>query len=102
MLTRPTGRAIVHALQLAVPGSPELRELARRLTAGRLGAVQQRLDEATAAGQLPPVDPAQLNELLAGPVHYRVNTGGEFTHADAERTVDVVLAGIRATASAQG
>lgn len=97
-LITPTGRAIVQALQLAAPGSPDLHELARRLTAERLAAVQRRLDGATAAGQLPPVDAAQLNELLAGPVHYRVNAGEEFTRADAERIVDVVLAGLRSTA----
>ena len=50
-------------------------------------------------GELPPVDYALFGEMISGPVHLIVNRGlRPFTRADAERIVDVVLAGIRATA----
>lgn len=49
-------------------------------------------------GELPPVDISLLGEMISGPVHLIVNRGiRPFTRADAERIVDVVLAGIRAT-----
>jgi hypothetical protein len=57
------------------------------------------VDLAIDRGELPPVDTSLLGEMLSGPVHLIVNRGiRPFTRADAERIVDVVLAGIRATA----
>jgi hypothetical protein len=61
--------------------------------------MRHRVDLAIDRGELPPVDRTLLGELLSGPVHVIVNRGiRPFTRADAERSVDVVLAGVRATA----
>jgi hypothetical protein len=60
----------------------------------------RRVALAVERGELPPVDTSLLGEMLSGPVHLIANRGlRPFTRADAERIVDVVLAGIRATAS---
>lgn len=42
-------------------------------------------------------DPGVATELLVGPVYFRVMFGGELTRDFAERVVDSVLAGFRAT-----
>ena len=78
--------------------SPASQALTRILDQ-RVAAMQRRVDTAVDRGELPPVDSAFLGEMISGPVHLIANRGmRRFTRTDAERIVDVVLAGIRATA----
>jgi AcrR family transcriptional regulator len=96
-LDRPTARALLLATQ-ATHESPAVRRTATRILEARAAATQRRVDLAIDRGELPPVDCSLLGEMLSGPVHLIVNRGlRPFTRADAERIVDVVLAGIRAT-----
>lgn len=96
-LRRPTARALVLATQ-AAHESPAVRRAATRILEVRAAGMQHRVDLAVDRGELPPVDRSLFGEMLSGPVHLIVNRGiRPFTRADAERIVDVVLAGIRAT-----
>jgi AcrR family transcriptional regulator len=96
-LDRPTARALVLATQ-AAHESPAVRRAATRILEERAAAMRRRVDLAMDRGELPPVDYSLLGEMISGPVHLIVNRGlRPFTRADAERIVDVVLAGIRAT-----
>jgi AcrR family transcriptional regulator len=96
-LGRPTARALVLATQ-AAHESPAVRRAATRILEVRAAGMQHRVDLAVDRGELPPVDRSLFGEMLSGPVHLIVNRGiRPFTRADAERIVDVVLAGIRAT-----
>ncbi|HWO68700.1 MAG TPA: TetR/AcrR family transcriptional regulator C-terminal ligand-binding domain-containing protein [Umezawaea sp.] len=95
----PTGRALLLAIQSA-NDNPEVSAATSTVLAHRLAMVQRRADSATARGDLPHVDARLLADLLTGPVHLHVDRDRRpFTAADAERIVDVVLAGIRATAT---
>lgn len=97
-LDRPTARALVLATQ-ATHESPAVRRAATRILGERSAATRRRLELAIERGELPPADCSLLGEMISGPVHLIVNRGiRPFTRADAERIVDVVLAGIRATA----
>ena len=94
-LETPFGRTLERAIQPARHDAA-LRALTRVLDA-RVAAMQQRVDIAVRRGELPPVDSSFLGEMISGPVHLIVNRGMRtFTSADAEKIVDVVLAGIRA------
>ena len=96
-LARPTARALVLATQGAHE-SPAVRRAATRILEVRAGGMGRRVDLAVDRGELPPVDRSLFGEMLSGPVHLIVNRGlRPFTRADAERIVDVVLAGIQAT-----
>ncbi|TWF75245.1 TetR family transcriptional regulator [Pseudonocardia hierapolitana] len=96
-LGRPTARALVLATQ-AAHESPTVRRAATRILEVRGAGMRSRVDLAVDRGELPPVDRSLFGEMLSGPVHLIVNRGiRPFTRADAERIVDVVLAGIRAT-----
>lgn len=93
-LETPFGRALERAIQPARHDAT-LRALTRVLDA-RVAAMQHRVDLAVDRGELPPVDSSFLGEMISGPVHLIVNRAMRtFTSADAERIVDVVLAGIR-------
>ncbi|MHA6622476.1 TetR/AcrR family transcriptional regulator [Pseudonocardia sp. DLS-67] len=95
-LGRPTVRALELATQ-ATDESPAVRRAATRILDERGAAMRRRVDLAIDRGELPPVDCSLLGEMITGPVRLIVNRGlRPFTHADAERIVDVVLAGIRA------
>lgn len=97
-LGRPTARALALATQ-AAHESPAVRRAATRILEERTAGTRRRVELAIDRGELPPVDCSLLGEMIAGPVHLIVNRGiRPFTRADAERIVDVVLAGIRATA----
>ncbi|WNV85919.1 TetR/AcrR family transcriptional regulator [Umezawaea sp. Da 62-37] len=99
-LADPRGRALVHALQ-STPDSPEVRRTVDVVIARRVSLVRRRVDSAVGHGELPPVDAHFLADLLSGPVHLKVGRDQRpFDRADAERITDVVLAGVRATASA--
>jgi len=96
-LGRPTARALVLATQ-AAHERPDVRRTATRILEERALATRRRVELAIDRGELPPVDCSLLGEMISGPVHLIVNRGiRPFTRADAERIVDVVLAGIRAT-----
>jgi AcrR family transcriptional regulator len=96
-LGTPIGRAIALATQ-AAHESPAVRRVTTRIHEERAAGTRRRVDLAIDRGELPPVDCALLGEMLSGPVHLIVNRGiRPFTRADAERIVDVVLAGIQAT-----
>ena len=96
-LGRPTVRALELAIQ-ATHESPAVRRAATRILEVRAGGMGRRVDLAVDRGELPPVDRSLFGEMLSGPVHLIVNRGiRPFTRADAERIVDVVLAGIQAT-----
>ncbi|MHA6620244.1 TetR/AcrR family transcriptional regulator [Pseudonocardia sp. DLS-67] len=100
VLAEGLGRPTVRALELAIQPtqeSPAVRRAATRILEERAATVRRRLDLAVERGELPPVDHSMLGEMISGPVHLIVNRGiRPFTRADAERIVDVVLAGIRA------
>jgi AcrR family transcriptional regulator len=96
-LDRPIARALTLATQ-AAHESPAVRRAATRILEERAAATRRRVDLAIDRGELPPVDYSLLGEMISGPVHLIVNRGiRPFTRADAERIVDVVLAGILAT-----
>lgn len=95
-LETPFGRTLERAIQPA--GQPSSVQALTRILDQRVAAMQQRVDTAVARGELPPVDSSFLGEMISGPVHLIVNRGMRpFTRRDAERIVDVVLAGLRAT-----
>ncbi len=97
-LDTPFGQALVLAIQ-PTHENPVVRETVARILKERGGAMQQRVNVAVERGELPAVDSAFLGEMISGPVHLIVNRGiRRFTRTDAERIVDVVLAGIRASA----
>lgn len=95
-LETPFGRALEQAV-LPARESSAVAALTRILDQ-RVAAVRRRVDAAVERGELPAVDSTFLGEMLSGPVHLIVNRGmRRFARRDAERIVDVVLAGIRAT-----
>lgn len=97
-LATPFGQALELAIQPA-HDNPAVRQTVARVLEQRTAATQRRVDLAVERGELPPVDSAFLGEMISGPVRLIVNRGMRpFTRTDAERIVDVVLAGIRATA----
>ncbi|GAA0895858.1 TetR/AcrR family transcriptional regulator [Pseudonocardia zijingensis] len=96
-LAKPTVRALEQATH-AIHESPAVRRAVTRILQERSAALRRRVDLATARCELPPIDYALFGEMISGPVHLIVNRGlRPFTRADAERIVDVVLAGVRAT-----
>lgn len=97
-LDTPFGQALVLAVQ-PTHENPVVRQTVARILEQRGAAMRQRVNLAVERGELPPVDSAFLGEMISGPVHLIVNRGmRRFRRADAERIVDVVLAGIRASA----
>jgi AcrR family transcriptional regulator len=97
-LETPFGQALELAIQ-PTHENPVVRQTVARILEQRGAAMQRRVNLAVDRGELPPVDSAFLGEMISGPVRLIVNRGMRpFTRTDAERIVDVVLAGIRATA----
>jgi AcrR family transcriptional regulator len=97
-LDTPFGQALELAIQ-PTHENPAVRQTVARILEQRGAAMQRRVNLAVDRGELPPVDSAFLGEMVSGPVRLIVNRGmRSFTRADAQRIVDVVLAGIRATA----
>jgi AcrR family transcriptional regulator len=96
-LDTPDGRALVNAMHER--DSEQVRRAVAGVLDRRVALVRKRLDAAAERGELPPVDPVFFAQLVSGPVHVHLMGGGrEFGRTDAERIVDVVLAGLRATA----
>lgn len=101
-LASPTGRALLHAVQ-SVRDNDDVRRTVDAVIGRRVTLVQQRVDRAVQRGEFPPVDGHFLADMLGGPVHLRVSRDARpFTRGDAERIVDVVMAGIRATGPQPG
>ena len=97
LLTR-TGSALYQALGPGAAGE-EIKRVLDAYCAERVAALRERVESATGPDRMPAVDPAFLLQMLSGPVHYdRFRTGRPLPRAEAERIVDVVLAGLRATA----
>ncbi|ODQ96394.1 TetR family transcriptional regulator [Mycolicibacterium holsaticum] len=97
-LDTPFGEALVSAIR-PTRENPAIRQTVARILEQRGAATQRRVNLAVDRGELPPVDSVFLGEMISGPVHLIVNRSMRpFTPTDAERIVDVVLAGIRATA----
>jgi AcrR family transcriptional regulator len=97
-LGTPFGQALVLAMQPAHE-NPAVRQTVARILEQRGAAMRQRVNLAVERGELPAVDSAFLGEMISGPVHLIVNRDVRaFARADAERIIDVVLAGVRATA----
>jgi AcrR family transcriptional regulator len=97
-LDTPFGRALELAIH-PTHENPAVRQTVARILEQRGAAMRRRVNLAVDRGELPPVDSAFLGEMISGPVRLIVNRGMRpFTRTDAERIVDVVLAGIRATA----
>ncbi|MFG3254846.1 TetR/AcrR family transcriptional regulator C-terminal ligand-binding domain-containing protein [Streptomyces sp. NPDC048172] len=98
-LLTPTGVALQHALQ---PGaaSEAVKGVLDAYYTERVAAVRERVEGAADEERPPPgVDTGFLLQMLSGPVHFhRFRTGRPLPRAEAERIVDVVLAGLRATA----
>lgn len=95
-LASPTGRTLMHALQSA-RDNDDVRRAVDTVIGERVSLVQDRVDSAVAQGELPPVDAHFLANLLSGPVHLHVDRSARpFTRVDAEKIVDVVLAGVKA------
>jgi AcrR family transcriptional regulator len=96
-LSSPVGQAIAGALHTS-ESSAELRRVVQSFFDRRTSTLDQRISQAVDSGELPRVDTHLLVELLSGPVHLHViRAVAGFTAAEAERIVDVILAGIRAT-----
>jgi AcrR family transcriptional regulator len=97
-LDTPFGQALMLAVQ-PTHENAVVRQTVARILEERGAALRQRVHLAVDRDELPPVDSAFLGEMISGPAHLIVNRGiRPFTRPDAERIVDVVLAGIRATA----
>lgn len=97
-LDTPFGQALDLAIR-PTHENPAVRQTVARILEQRGAATQRRVDLAVDRGEVPPVDSGFLGELISGPVRLIVNRGVRpFTRADAEHIVEVVLAGIRATA----
>lgn len=90
------GRAVLSAVY-----SRECEAVARAVHGvldQRMELVRVRLERATERGELPPIDTSFFVQLVFGPVHLYRNLGYfTFGRAEAERVVDVVIAGIKAT-----
>jgi AcrR family transcriptional regulator len=96
-LDTPFGQALDLAMR-PTHDNPAVRQTVARILERRGAATLRRVELAVARGELPPVDGTFLGEMISGPVRLIVNRGVRpFTRTDAERIVDVVLAGIRAT-----
>ncbi|MGV0716415.1 TetR/AcrR family transcriptional regulator [Mycolicibacterium sp. XJ662] len=101
-LQTPFGRALEQAMKVT-DDNPAVRQTVTMILEERGAALQHRVNLAEDRGELPAVDSVFLGEMMAGPVRLIVNRGTRtFTRKDAERIVDVVLAGIRATAPPEG
>lgn len=97
-LDTPFGQALQLAIQPAQQNAA-VRQTVTKILEQRGAATRWRVNLAIDRGELPPVDSAFLGEMIFGPVHLIASRGTRpLTRTDAERIVDVVLAGIRTTA----
>lgn len=93
------GRALVRTIMAAGSDSFDLAEFGRKVWAARTKAADALIRSAVERGELPEVDTYELLEALCAPAHMRIFLWGRpFRRRDAERHVDLILAGIEATA----
>lgn len=91
----PAGRALLQILLRRSDEPDGLHRMGLELLDRRTDDLQRRLDRAAEAGQLPPSEAPFVNMMLVGPVQWFVlRRGRTFQREDAERVVDVVLAGL--------
>ncbi|MBP2478485.1 AcrR family transcriptional regulator [Crossiella equi] len=96
----PAGRALL-AVVVSARENPELRAVVDEVFDRRLASLRARLRAAVERGELPEVDLSLLGAMLTGPVQQFLSRGSRtFTRLDAHRVTAVVLAGVRATATA--
>ncbi|MBL7255995.1 TetR/AcrR family transcriptional regulator [Paractinoplanes lichenicola] len=96
-LAEPVGRALENAVSNSE--SEAVKRTVRRVLDRRLETVRTRLERATDRDELQAVDPLFFAHLVAGPAHLAHMHGVAYGRAEAERTADVVLAGLRATST---
>jgi len=98
-LNSPRGQALLQAARSAHE-NPATRRTVTAIFQQRTDLVTRRVDSAVVRGELPPVDSYLVTQMLSGPAYSYVDHGlRPFTRTEAERITDVVLAGIRHTAS---
>lgn len=91
----PAGLAALQIMLRRRDEADGLHRMGSELLDRRTDDLQRRLDRATAAGQLPPVEAPLVNMMLVGPVQWFVlRRTRPFTQNDARQVVDVVLAGL--------
>ncbi|MEV0733817.1 TetR/AcrR family transcriptional regulator [Polymorphospora sp. NPDC050346] len=91
----PTGRAVLQILLRRVDEGDGLHRMGLELLDRRTDDLQRRLDQATEAEQLPPVEAPFVNMMLAGPVQWFVlRRSRPFTLTDAREIVELVVAGL--------
>ncbi|MBU8861676.1 MULTISPECIES: TetR/AcrR family transcriptional regulator [unclassified Micromonospora] len=91
-VSRGPAAGLWFALVDAAERDPRLRELHHREAETRHGVILRIVERAVARGELPRgTDPAEVLDLLAGPVFYRRATRGDVDRRFAERLVDRVL-----------
>ncbi|MGW1742033.1 TetR/AcrR family transcriptional regulator [Nocardia sp. NPDC001965] len=97
LLQSDAGRAVLRTAQSSREDARDVAELGREIWRSRVAAAENVVRRAIERGELPATDAEVLFEQLCGPVHFRITLGGRrFTRGDAERQVDLVLAGARA------
>lgn len=98
-LNSPRGQALWQAARSA-RGNPATLGTVTEIFEQRSSFIEERLKNAVAQGQLPAADSYLVTQMLSGPVHAYIDQGVRpFTRTEAERITDVVLAGLRHTAS---
>ncbi|MEV0326923.1 TetR/AcrR family transcriptional regulator [Micromonospora echinospora] len=91
----PTGRAVLQILLRRVDEGDGLHRMGLELLDRRTDDLQRRLDRATEAEQLPPVEAPFVNMMLAGPVQWFVlRRSRPVTLTDAREIVELVVAGL--------
>lgn len=92
----PAGRVVLQVLLRRADAEGDLRRAGVALLDRRTADLQRRLDRATEAGQLPPVDAAFVNMMLAGPAQwFTLRRGVGVTVAEARAVAELVVAGLR-------
>jgi len=91
----PTGRAVSQILLRRAGADDGLHRLGLELLDRRTDDLQGRLDQASAAGQLPPTEASFVNMMLAGPAQWFVLRRTQaFTMSHASEIVELVVAGL--------
>jgi AcrR family transcriptional regulator len=102
LLQSDAGQAVVRTAQSSREDARDVAALGREIWRSRVEAAETVVRRAIDRGELPVSDVELLYEQLCGPVHFRIALGGRrFTRGDAERHVDLVLAGVRGLAASR-